>query len=636
MIHFQSICKQYGSSVLFNAASFSFNTSRRTALLGRNGAGKTTILRMISGVEEPDSGSVILPSDLKLGYLAQEVEIFNKSTPMDIVLKPFQHLLDYEKSLQTVSEQLERGDQGAIEKLEKLENEMSMMDGFSLKSRAEMILSGLGISNEQWNKPLTSLSGGYKMRAVLAQLLLKNPDYLLLDEPTNHLDFDSLIWLEKFLSKYNGGMLIVSHDRDFLNRITDHTAEVQNGKVTVYKGNYDAYVKFRSEFDTAEQNRIKNIEAKIAQKERFVERFKAKATKATQAQSRVKQIEHLRAEIPDQLQSDNQEINFSFSIIKQSGSVPLKLKNVSAGYSSTMVIKNLNLEVLRGEKVAIIGPNGAGKSTLLKVLAGALETAEGRFELGHNTDIRYYGQHQLDQLNPEMTLLETVAQDTVCTEKSYIRNILGAFLFSGDSVDKKTNVLSGGEKSRLVLAKILASPGNTLLLDEPTNHLDVSSIEMLARSMSQFEGTILFVSHDEFFISKVANRIIEVRPNMIRDFPGTLQDYRYYVESLSLDTPGSEPPQRYSAKSKSTEKENRIKEREIKKKLTRRIEKLEREIENQEKIVESVEFHLNNPENSTNFEFLDSKTNELKSANKELETLLKNWEETNIELEKYL
>ncbi|KMQ50683.1 ABC transporter, ATP-binding protein [Chitinispirillum alkaliphilum] len=631
MISFESISKQFGESVLFDEVSFSFNESHRTGLIGSNGSGKTTILRMLAGTENPDSGSISIPPGISVGYLPQEIELFEELTPMEIVLQSFKHLLEFEQSLIEAAQEIEDGNQNGLRMLEELQTEMEQKDGYAIKSKAEMILTGLGFSAEQLNKRIETLSGGYRMRAVLGRLLLEKPDYLLLDEPTNHLDFDSLIWLENFLSRYQGGLLVVSHDRDFLNRITTHTASITNRKIRIYKGNYSTYLKLREEENISAQSRIKNIKSKIAQNERFVERFKAKATKATQAQSRVKQIEMLKSELPEE-ESEEKSIRFTFSIPKESGSVPLKLNNISTGYNDQKIIENLYLEIRRGDRIAIIGPNGAGKSTLLKVLAGIQPVWQGEFEVGHNTITRYFGQHQLEQLDLEKSALETVAQHSASTEKNYIRGILGSFLFSGDSVEKKVGVLSGGEKSRLVLATILASPGNTLLLDEPTNHLDVRSIEMLSDSMADYKGTIAFVSHDEYFISKVANRIIEVRPGLIRDFPGTLSDYRYYLETLFQDKTQKDENSGNSPKN-SQNKENRIKTRENRKKLCRKIEKYEKEIEARESEIADIELILHDSVNATNYQLLNDKTTELKCVRSELDALIQKWEESNLELE---
>jgi len=631
MIVFENISKQYGSTVLFENVNASFKRDQRTGLIGVNGSGKTTLLRMFSGEESPDRGIIRIPSGLRTGYLPQEVEVMDDKTPIEIVLEPFAHLLKFEEHLSNATERT--GDvKSAMREIDKLYDQMEYHDGYSIRSRAEAILSGLGIPKGNWDLPVQQLSGGYRMRAVLGRLLLTAPDFLLLDEPTNHLDMDSLVWLEKYLQKHKGGMLIVSHDRDFLNRITTTTAEISGTTITIYKGNYNQYLEMKKEAEASELSRTRNLETRIAQTERFVERFKAKATKASQAQSRMKQLEKLRAELPS-VAKEQKSIDFSFPDPKPSGSVPLKFTDVSAGYGNRTVLENFTLTVTRGDKIAVVGPNGAGKSTFLKLAAGMITQSKGAFEPGHNVTIRYFGQHQLEQLDPEKTLYETVISDSINTEKTFVRNILGAFLFSGDSVDKKVKVLSGGEKARLVLAKILASPGNVLLLDEPTNHLDINSIEMLSCAMTGFKGTIIFVSHDEYFISRIATRIVEIRPGLVRDFPGTLKDYREYLD-IMFDSCNSKP-NTPSPKGKSVpdEKELRIKDRELRKKLTRTIEKLEREIASHEEKIGQLRSVLNDPSNALNHELLFKTTQEMENTQRSLDELFQKWEEGQTELQ---
>jgi ATP-binding cassette subfamily F protein 3 len=637
MITFDSISKQYGGKTLFDGVTFSVNENHRTALIGPNGSGKTTLLRMIQNIDYPDSGSVLMPGAVSVGYLPQEIETPADITPLGAVLEPFKHLLQYERMLEETAAGMSGGDGGvnanadAFRRIDELEREMRIHDGFSLESRAEMILVGLGVPRDFWQKPLGSLSGGYRMRAVLGRLLLQNPDYMLLDEPTNHLDMDSLIWLERFLSSYKGGMLVVSHDRAFLNRMCTHTADIRSKSVRVYSGNYDKYMIAKREEEAAAQAQVKNLEQKIASAERFVERFKAKATKASQAQSRVKMIESMKAEMPV-VEAEQKSIRFTFKCSGESGAIPLRLKSCSAGYGGNVVLDRVNLEIRRGDKVAIIGPNGAGKSTLLKLLAGMIGPMGGEMVVGHNAELRYFGQHQLEQLDGEKTLYDTVSERAAVTDRNYIRNALGAFLFSGDSVDKRVKVLSGGEKSRLALASILASPGNVLLLDEPTNHLDISSIEMLSESMAEYAGTILFVSHDEFFISKLATRIIEVRPGHIRDFPGNLSDYRYYLDTVFKDTEAradtvkakgkNQPGQHHSQES---EKETRIREREERKKREREVSKLEQEISKLEQEISGHESILNDPHNALNYELLNSTAKAIAQLKTELNEYMERW-----------
>jgi len=625
MITFENISKQYGDKVLFDAVTFSVNEKHRTCLIGPNGAGKTTLLRMIQNVEQPDKGNVVVPGGLSVGCLPQEVETLSDVTPIDIVLEPFKHLLQYENTLAEASAGLSAGDARALKRIDELENEMSIHDGFSLLPRAEMILDGLGVPRDFWHRPIGNLSGGYRMRAVLGRLLLQNPDYMLLDEPTNHLDMDSLIWLEKFLLSYKGGMLIVSHDRDFLNRMCTHTADIRSYSVRVYSGNYDKYIIAKREEESAAEARAKSLESKIASAERFVERFGAKATKAAQAQSKAKMIESLKAEMPV-TEQERKSVRFTFTCSRESGAVPLRLKNCTAGYGENVVLSSVDIEIRRGDKIAIIGPNGAGKSTLLKLLAGMIKPMRGNMILGHNAELRYFGQHQLEQLNSESTLYDAVAERAASSDKNYIRNALGAFLFSGNDIEKQVKVLSGGEKSRLALASILASPGNVLLLDEPTNHLDISSIEMLSESMAAYAGTILFVSHDEYFISRLATRIIEVRPGHIRDFPGNLSDYRYYLETLFKDSENGAVGKKTGAVSAGdSEKENRIKEREQRKKREREVSKLEQEIARVESEISTQESILHNEANALNYELLHQTSEAIARLKSELDGLMDRW-----------
>jgi ATP-binding cassette subfamily F protein 3 len=638
MIVFNGISKNYGSTFILEKATFSISEQERTGLIGPNGSGKTTLLRMLCGQEEPDRGTISKPSALTVGYLPQEVEIFDDATALDIVLMPFRHLMAYEEQLQSIGADAHLStEQETLARIDALHTAMEMHDGYSLKSRAEAILEGLGITAAKRTQPIRHLSGGYRMRAVLGQLLLSAPDFLLLDEPTNHLDMDSLVWLEKYLGRIRSGMLIVSHDRDFLNRITTSTASVENRTVIVGTGNYERFMHVREETLANEEGRAKNIAAQIAQNERFVERFRAKATKATQAQSRMKLIEKLRAEMPDIPMQRQGAIKFSFPVPRPTGTVPLQLKNIAAGYNGNAIFSDLSLSINRGDKIAIIGPNGAGKTTLLKLLAGVLHPISGTMETGPNVLVRYFGQHQLEQLNPSLTCYETVLRDSVNTEKTFVRNILGAFLFSGDTVDKPAGVLSGGEKARLVLATILASPGNVLLLDEPTNHLDISSIEMLTDAMASFAGTIVFVSHDEYFISRIATRIIEMRPGMLRDFPGSIADYRFYLETLFGNESGSDDskkrPSEAAPDESADEKTRRVREREERKKLQRAVEKCERSIETIEADIARLEAILNDPANACNHELLQRASCELESSRTTLEQHLAEWEAKQTALE---
>jgi ATP-binding cassette, subfamily F, member 3 len=631
MISIQNIKKQYGKKILFNNLSVSFTERQRVGLIGANGTGKTSLLRMILGMESPDSGVISIPSDFSIGYLPQEMEERDETSPLGVVLQPFSHLLNMQDAYASIAPMLEKQDhpayQQALDKIGKLQHDLEFHDVFSLVSRAKAILSGLGVPSEKWEGKMSALSGGYGMRVALGRLLLMRPRALLLDEPTNHLDMDSLVWLEKFLESFEGALVVVSHDRQFLNRMTTTTAEIYNGSVTLFKGNYDDYMVFKAEREKSMSNTARNLERKIAQTERFIERFRAKATKAAAVQSRVKQCESLKDELPT-LPEDVRTIHFSFPLSRPSGGIPLKAEHVSAAYGELRVFSDTSFIVNRGDKIAILGPNGTGKSTLLKILAGYVAPSEGAVNVGHNVDLCYFGQHVLEHLSPDKTLYETIAEASNSGERTFIQNILGAFLFSGDDVNKKVKVLSGGEKSRLALATILSKTGNVLVLDEPTNHLDIQSIDILAEALETFEGTVLFVSHNEYFISRVANRIIEMRPGVFKDFPGSIAQYREYLAAGYLQGDGSDVQ---GAKREETEaeidKKKRIEAREARKQLTRKIEKLEQEIAAREQEIKDLEKTLHDPINASNFDFLHKTSQKLEAAKVKSEQLMGQWEE---------
>ena len=547
------------------------------------------------------------------------------------MLEPFERLLNFENAYDSIAKSLDDHEsptfKKALEKIDKLQNELEYHDVFSLVSRAKSILAGLGVPSDKWEQPIAALSGGFRMRVVLGRLLLLQPQALLLDEPTNHLDMDSLIWLEKFLDRFSGTLIIVSHDREFLNRMTRHTAEIHNGGITVYKGNYDAYAAYKVEREESLKNTTKNLERKIAQTERFIERFRSKATKASAVQSRVKMAQSLKEELPA-LSEKTHTIHFSFPLSRPSGQAPLKVERISVAYSTAPVFSDLSFIVTRGDKIAIVGPNGTGKTTLLKVLAQEIAVSFGAVTIGHNADIRYFSQHVLDQLSPDKTLFETITEASGSGDRTYIQNVLGSFLFSGENVNKTVSVLSGGEKSRLALATILSKAGNVLLLDEPTNHLDIQSIEILAQALQEFPGTVLMVSHNEYFISKVANRIIEMRPGVFRDFPGSIAMYHSYLAAGYLQDEGSENPSKTSEpQAEVVDKQQRIKAREERKQLERKIEKIEKEIARQERDMELFDATLHDPGNASNFGLLHETMQKIDAVKKQNEVLLSQWEE---------
>ncbi len=633
MITFQGISKQFGSKVLFNEASATLNPKNLTGFIGPNGAGKSVLMRVLARTESVDSGNVATPGDLRIGYLPQEMEFEQGVTPMNLVLAPFAHLLaaqnTYEKLAQASSrEELRK----AAGELERLQAQMDQHDAWSLHSRAAGILTGLGVPGEQWDGDIHALSGGFRMRVVLAQLLLLSPDYLLLDEPTNHLDFDSLVWLERFLQRFSGGALIISHDRDFLSRTTSDTLELRGGVLTWYGGPVDRFLVWKEQDREAREKRRARLEDEIARNEAFVRRFKAKATKASAARSKEKRVERLKEELPDR-DVTVEVAQFRLASAARSGVAPLTLNGVSAGYEDRTVLSNVGFSMNRGDKIAIIGPNGTGKSTFLKTCGGVLPPMAGTVQLGHNAELRYYSQHRMELLDPDATLYDTVAGFAGAPNREQVLSILGAFLFTAEDSMKKTGVLSGGEKSRLLLAGVLANPGNILLLDEPTNHLDVESVERLGDALARFEGSLIVVSHDEFFLSRFANRIIEIRTGTFRDFPGSLEDYRSYLEAgylQSLDKPVSGEPTRPTSETvppAKEDKQRRMEERKERKTLERRIEKLEKEIASLEERIETVRTRRDDPSNALDHQCLAGAVEELNELEARHESLMMEWEE---------
>ena len=541
------------------------------------------------------------------------------------MLEPFRETLEFLEN-----PELHAAD---LEKYSEMLDKVHIHDAYTLNSRASTILAGLGISTETQTKNIREFSGGYRMRVLLARLLLLSPDFLLLDEPTNHLDMDTIIWLENFLSKFGGGMLIISHDRAFLDRICTHTLEISGKQIIEFKGNVSKYRQWRIMQEETEEKRAKNLQEQIDRNERFVERFKSKATKATQAQSRIKLLEKLRDELPEQRVFDAR-LNFKIPPATPCGSVPFRCDNLTIGYENKIVLKDIDLTITKGQKVAIIGPNGAGKSTLLKTFASVIKPLDGKFLIGHNAEIRYFSQYRLDMLDPTKTLYDTIVDVLGENRPTIVRKLLGSFLFSGNDVQKLVGVCSGGEKSRLSLLLMLIHPGNTILLDEPTNHLDMPSIESVAAALAEYDGTIILVSHDENFINTISDRIIEVRPGVLRDFPGTLAEYREYIEKGWLANSEKLEVRSENLSDDKSDKAERIKNREEKKKLTRKIENIERQISEHEKKTAKKQKELDDASFANDAKKLIEIQKEIDKLKSEEEDLMYQWQEFQMILEK--
>ena len=528
------ISKSFGGRVLYSNATLQLNAGERWALVGPNGAGKTTLLKIIMGLESADEGTVTFAKDATLGYLEQETELMGDRTALNEVIESAHEIKQWERKVNDLSLKIAETPEGAtlnkyLEDYAHAMERFERLGGYELESRARQILAGLGFPVEDFDKPAKEFSGGWQMRISLSKLLLRRPDVLLLDEPTNHLDLESVQWLERFLSSYDGTVLLVSHDRSFMDACVTHVAALENRMLVTYTGNYSGYLHQREE--NLEQLRAKRAaqERDIAHMETFIERFRYKPTKAKQVQERVAKVEKIREELVV-LPEQSHHMHFRFPEPPRTGDTVISLEGVAKSYEDNFVYDNVDLKLYRGDHVALVGPNGAGKSTLMKLIAGKLKPDAGQINLGQNVTEAYYAQHQLEELNPANTVLaelDTVAAGWTTSEE---RRLLGAFLFHGDDVEKRVNVLSGGERARLALAKMLVSPDPLLLLDEPTNHLDIDSVDVLEKALVDFPGTIILISHDEHLVRAVANKVVDVRDHKVTVYDG---DYDYFLFKLA-------------------------------------------------------------------------------------------------------
>jgi ATP-binding cassette subfamily F protein 3 len=594
MITLQHAQKSFGSKVLFKDCSLQIGVRDRIGLIGPNGSGKTTLFRMILGEESIDGGDILIAKGVKIGHLPQEVIMFRGNTVLHEVLTSLAVVLSLQDKMKILEEELSsiqdpKEQERLAKEYGKLQERYTVLGGYGLEAEAKRILQGLGFKERDFGRPTDELSGGWLMRIALAKILLQSPDLLLLDEPTNHLDLASLIWLEGFLINYPGSMVIVSHDRVFLNHLIDRIAEIEGQKIDLYYGDYDRYLEEKEARRQILEATYKTQQRKIEQTERFIERFRAKNTKSSQVQSRIKMLEKLeRIELPQ----EKKEIRFRFPIPPRSGHKVVEVKNLHKSYGETVVYQGMDLNLYRGDKVALVGPNGAGKSTLLKILAGVLDFEEGKVELGKNVTRAYFAQHQFDLLHPGNTVFEELLSIATNESQTELRTLLGTFLFSGDEIEKKVSVLSGGEKSRLILAKMLLKPANFLLLDEPTSHLDIPSRNVLEMALKQFQGTICLITHDRHLINEIANKVIEIDRGVPQLFLGNYDDYLYKKQQIPMEEVKREGEKKVEEKEQSVRRKSKYMDKEERKRTAQQMDQYRRQLANLEKRVQEVERSL--------------------------------------------
>ena len=537
MIRLENISKQNGHQILFIEASAALQRGEKVGLVGPNGAGKTTLFRMMTGQEAPDEGLVGVDRGITIGYFSQDVgEMAGRSCIAEVMdgAGPVSEVAAELKALETAMADPERADEmeDIIQRYGEVQARFEELDGYALDGRAREVLAGLSFSQEMMEGDVGALSGGWKMRVALARILLMRPDAMLLDEPSNHLDLESLIWLEDFLRGYEGGLLMTSHDREFMNRIVTKIVEIDGGGLTTYSGDYEFYEQQRAQSEKQQQAQFERQQAMLAKEIKFIERFKARASHAAQVQSRVKKLDKIeRVEPPKR----RQVVQFDFLPAPRSGEDVVSLKGVRKSYGSRSIYEGLDFQVRRKERWAVMGVNGAGKSTLLKLVVGSTTPDGGAVSLGGSVKVGYFAQHAMDLLDGDRTIFQALEDSFPQAGQGSLRALAGCFGFSGDDVEKKCRVLSGGEKARLVMAKMLYDPPNFLVLDEPTNHLDMATKEMLVTALSQYEGSMLFVSHDRRFLAALSNRVLEVTPEGVQQYGG---GYTEYVERTGQEAPG--------------------------------------------------------------------------------------------------
>jgi ATP-binding cassette subfamily F protein 3 len=631
MISISDLDFHFGSRALYDGASLHIKPKDKIGLIGLNGTGKSTLLRLLVGEYKADGGSISMSKEVSLGFLNQDLLSYDThESILHVAMQAFEEALRMQDQIDKILVEFETNyTDDLVEKLADLQERFEALGGYTMQAKAEEILEGLGFTTEELTKPLKSFSGGWRMRVMLAKILLQQPSLLLLDEPTNHLDLPSIKWIENYLADYEGAVIIVSHDRAFLDRTTNTTVEVLGGKLVPYAGNYSYYLEEKVERNLIQKGAFENQQAQIRQAEKFIERFKAKASKAKQAQSRVKALDKM--ERIEDVAQDAAKINMKFTFKVEPGRHVLRMEHVTKKYDQKLIFRDTNVHIERGDKIALIGANGKGKSTLMRLVAGTEAPSEGKHQLGHNVIMSFYAQHQLESLTLDNEILQEMSEAGSKRNDMELRSVLGSFLFTGEEVFKKIKVLSGGEKSRVALAKTLISEANFLLLDEPTNHLDMVSVNILIQALEQYEGTFIVISHDRYFVENVATKIWFIEDFQLKEYPGTYAEYEVWQEdrekaakkaglpspSASKPAPKAEPKAEAApAKTSSPDQ----------KKALRELAEVEANIDKLEKEMAVYEKQLADPKIYQNTSQLKDTTVKFEQVKKELVRLNDRWE----------
>jgi ATP-binding cassette subfamily F protein 3 len=627
MISINDLTFLIGSRALYDEANWHIKPGDRVGLIGANGTGKSTLLKIIVGEYAPSSGSISMAKDLKIGYLNQDLLSYESHhTILHVAMEAFERQNQLHDEIEELLKKIETDySEETLYKLSDKQQEFEALDGYNIEYRANEILAGLGFSTEDQHRPLNTFSGGWRMRVMLAKILLQTPDILLLDEPTNHMDLPSIKWLENYLGSFEGAIVIVSHDRYFLDKIVRKTVESRKGKLTVYAGNYSFYVEEKALRGEIQKGEFKNQQAKIKQEERLIERFKAKASKAKMAQSRMKALDKM--ERVEDVDDENPTVNFSFKFSKPSGRHVIKVENLTKSYPNIDILEKADGLIEKGDKIALIGANGKGKSTLLRMIAGTENFLEGKIETGHNVTTTFFAQHQLESLHLDNTILEELQAFAPKHTDTELRSILGCFLFTGDDVFKKIKVLSGGEKSRVALAKSLTTDSNFLILDEPTNHLDIQSVNILIQALQQYEGTFISVSHDRYFLDNVANKIWFIEEEKIKEYPGTYAEYEEWNSKRVIPTPKPIPVKPTTEEKKKPAEPMPANAQQQLKKLNDKLKRTEEEIAVFEASVKAVEADLAKEEIYSNQHKLAEANKKYLAEKALLDHAQKTWEE---------